>query len=163
MAGSARGGQAAWAGRWRAWRRGRLRAPGLGEARRGADAWPDRRPRGLALRAFYPGVGIAWVIHFPPCATEGESPLLELLDRASVLDAARDERIRLILAGHIHTPALVEDGDILISCAGTAAAYLCKQGYWIYKLEIEVTDSIASLTDRTNFAWNGSDFAVRQI
>ncbi len=113
-----------------------------------------------ALRESYPGVGVAWVIHFPPCATDGENPLLELLDRVAVLDAARDENIRLILAGHIHAPALVQDGDISVFCAGSAAAYLCPHGYWIHKLEIEVMDSVASLTDRANFAWNGSDFAL---
>jgi predicted phosphodiesterase len=86
--------------------------------------------------------------------------LLELLDRVAVLDAARDENIRLILAGHIHAPALVQDGDISVFCAGSAAAYLCPHGYWIHKLEIEVMDSVASLTDRANFAWNGSDFAL---
>jgi Calcineurin-like phosphoesterase len=114
-----------------------------------------------ALRASYPGVGVAWVIHFPRCATDAENPLLELLDRVAVLDAARNENIRLILAGHIHVPALVQDGNISVSCAGSAAAYLCPHGYWIHKLEIEVTDSIASLTDRANFAWNGSDFALK--
>jgi Icc-related predicted phosphoesterase len=114
-----------------------------------------------ALRDSYPGAGVAWVIHFPPCATDDENPLLELLDRAAVLDAARDENIGLILAGHIHAPALVQDGNISIFCAGSAAAYLCPHGYWIHKLEIEVTDSIASLTDRANFEWNGSDFALK--
>jgi predicted phosphodiesterase len=116
-----------------------------------------------ALRASYPEAGVAWVIHFPPCATDGESPLLELLDRAAVLDAARTERIRLILAGHIHAPALVQDGDISVFCAGSAAAYLCPQGYWIHRLEIEVTDSVASLANRENFEWNGSDFAAEDL
>jgi DNA repair exonuclease SbcCD nuclease subunit len=116
-----------------------------------------------ALRSAYEDIGITWVVHFPPCAIDGGDPALELLDREFVLDAARDESIRLILAGHLHVPLSVQHDETLVSCAGTAAAYRCVQGHWIHMLQIEVSNSFAWLADRRDFAWDGADFAPSQI
>jgi hypothetical protein len=114
------------------------------------------------LRQKYDGIGIVWVIHFPPCATDNEDPALELLDRSKVMSAAAEKDIKLILAGHIHRPVLVQQQDVTVACAGTAAAYLSAEGYWIHKLEIIVKNSTAFLVDRTNFVWDleRSDFVL---
>jgi predicted phosphodiesterase len=106
------------------------------------------------LRKKYDGIGIVWVIHFPPCATDNEDPALELLDRSKVMSAAAANDIKLILAGHIHRPVLVQQQNVTVACAGTAAAYMSAEGYWIHKLEIAVENSAAFLAGRKNFAWN---------
>jgi DNA repair exonuclease SbcCD nuclease subunit len=90
----------------------------------------------------------------PACATDNEDPALELLDRSKVMSAAAEKDIKLILAGHIHRPVLVRQQDATVACAGTAAAYLAADGYWIHKLEIIVKNYTAFLVDRTNFVWD---------
>ena len=78
------------------------------------------------------------------------------------MSAAAENDIKLILAGHIHRPVLIQQEDVTVACAGTAAAYLSADGYWIHKLEIIVENSLALLDGRTNFVWNSErlDFVL---
>ena len=49
-------------------------------------------------------------------------PLSSLLGRARLVDALRDSRVDLVLAGHVHVPSARQDGTLFVT-AGTATSY----------------------------------------
>lgn len=111
--------------------------------------------RTSALRDRHPGVGVVWMLHFPPALKDGDVPAsLRLIDQQLVTDAASRMDVRLILAGHTHRSAVTTSGDLTVACAGSATFFMATRGHYIHEVEIDVDGGIATLAARSDHRWD---------
>jgi len=98
-----------------------------------------------AVRATYPNGGIVWVSHFPPLLDVDLS--LRLLGAERLINAARDNNVRYVLAGHLHRSQVNTYVDLEVICTGSASSKSIGEvyGFWIQGLDIEV-DPFGSLS-----------------
>jgi hypothetical protein len=90
------------------------------------------------IRGANPNVGIVWISHFPPLLDVENS--LKLLAAERLLKAARDNRIRHVIAGHLHRTQLNTYSEMNVICTGTASCMGTGElyGYWIQRIDIDV-------------------------
>lgn len=109
----------------------------------------------------HPGIGVVWVLHFPPSNKAVVDPRLQLIEPEKVLTAAKECSVSLILAGHIHAPRrLMEDG-VEIFVAGSATAFMEPESNWIHFHEIEAATGKVNLQRTTNFRWSETDLRFK--
>lgn len=83
------------------------------------------------------GIGIVWVLHFPPLLDVEAS--LKLESAKDALDRARSLGVRYVLAGHLHRNQQVNYNGVEVICTGSAASeYREDYGNWIRLLEFDV-------------------------
>jgi 3',5'-cyclic AMP phosphodiesterase CpdA len=90
------------------------------------------------IRIANPNVGIVWISHFPPLLDIDHS--LKLLETERLLNAARDNGIRYVIAGHLHRNQFNTYADINVICTGTASCTGAGElhGYWIQQFDVGV-------------------------
>lgn len=94
-----------------------------------------------ALRQLDPAMAVLWVVHFPP-GFRDVAPALSLINDDSLIEAAEQQGVAAILAGHTHE---CRDYDISfgaapvrVLCAGTATQYHAPGGNFVHLVEIHV-------------------------
>ncbi len=91
--------------------------------------------RTLELRAKNPSTAVFWSMHFPP--TDRVSPSLRLVDFDLVSDAAADNSIPVILAGHLHEEAVFyTTRNTPILCAGSLTTFGQAQSFSIVEFNV---------------------------
>jgi 3',5'-cyclic AMP phosphodiesterase CpdA len=129
----------------------------LGQGRAYADIIARLETLTGELRAEDPGLGLLWVVHFPPANPDIDNSL-RLLDDEVLIKAAHEKRISHILSGHTHFPrdyiATSPDGStVKVLCAGTATQEFAPDGNFIHEVEIEVgEEGITSVKPQT-YQW----------
>jgi 3',5'-cyclic AMP phosphodiesterase CpdA len=101
------------------------------------------------------GVGVIWVIHFPPLYP-GISRDLALLNEAALIARANTCGVLHILAGHTHRSLLYPPAPgpaIEVFCAGTACQYVAPGGNVIHLLDVTVDAGRVSVS-RADLRWN---------
>jgi hypothetical protein len=114
----------------------------LGQGKAYADVIAGLETLTNELRDEDPGLGLLWVVHFPPANPDIDNSL-GLLDGEVLIKAAHEKRISHILSGHTHFPrpyiATSPDGStVKVLCAGTATQEFAPDGNFIHEVEIEV-------------------------
>jgi hypothetical protein len=114
------------------------------------------------LRAKYRDIGIIWAMHFPPSRQAARVPgflrdlvpgFFELRNFARVTDAARANKIPIVLAGHIHENCVIEEKDIRIFCAGSSCSFGESAGNWMHTLNIDVAAGVPVVTRKQDYRW----------
>jgi hypothetical protein len=90
--------------------------------------------------------------HFPP-SIECNS-VYRLLDDHLLMDAARRQRIPLILSGHLHRKIEDVDHSARIFCAGSMTSCEEDGNQWIHFLELEVQGEHIASCQKTDFRWD---------
>lgn len=106
------------------------------------------------LRNRFFGIGVIWVIHFPPSNDGGLFGYREFRYYDRVVDAANARNIKTILAGHLHERKSIRVDDLDIICAGSGCVFGEERGNWLHHLEIDVVDGIAKLSKKIDYWWN---------
>jgi 3',5'-cyclic AMP phosphodiesterase CpdA len=91
-----------------------------------------------AIRAADANVGVVWISHFPPLLDVDLS--LRLLGAERLLDAARENGVRHVIAGHLHRNQVNTYSDVDVICTGTASSTSIGElhGFWIQGLDTDV-------------------------
>src|SRR4051794_8212525 len=81
-------------------------------------------------RARYPGIGIVWLVHFPPAFPQIASSL-ELIDEDVLVQAAERSRVTVLLTGHTHDARhyTVPGTRVNVVCAGSATQHRAPGSY----------------------------------
>jgi hypothetical protein len=116
-----------------------------------------------AIRRAIPNIGVIWITHFPPLL-DGDRTL-RLLGARRLLDAARQNGVRHVVAGHLHRNQVNTYSDVEVICTGTASSNSIGElyGFWIQTLDIDV-DSLGDVSIvLTKFRYKNSELAfIRQ-
>jgi hypothetical protein len=112
------------------------------------------------LRADEPGLGLLWVVHFPPAYPKID-PMLRLLDEQALLDAADRLGVRTILSGHTHRPRVYRafstgGRPVTVLCAGSATQWASPAGHFIHELAVEATSARTTVIGLQTFRWEDS-------
>jgi DNA repair exonuclease SbcCD nuclease subunit len=112
-----------------------------------------------AVRSTYPDIGVLWISHFPPLSECENSS--KLFCASDLLQAAQENGIRFVLAGHLHRNHIYPEVGVEIVCTGTASSLGDGEtrGYWIQKLEIEVGKTGELQIDITSYNYKHEDVA----
>jgi DNA repair exonuclease SbcCD nuclease subunit len=109
----------------------------------------------IKIKASNPGVGVVWISHFPPLLDVDIS--LKLLKPERLLNAATENGVRYVVAGHLHRNQINTYSDVEIVCTGTAASNSCKigdlHGFWIQRLDVDVESTGVVSMDLTKFRY----------
>jgi len=131
----------------------------FGQGKAYADIIDALKKKTDDLREKHRGLGLLWVVHFPPKYPKIEEDFLQLLQDEILIKAAHEKRISHILAGHTHKPlaytARSSDGSTVeVLCAGTATQLFAPDGNFIHQLMIEIEgEEVTSVRSRT-FRWH---------
>ncbi len=135
----------------------RVRAS-LGQGKAYTDIVLAMKKLTVDLRKEYPQkIGLLWVVHFPPQYPEIDD-FLRLLEDEALINAAHDEGISHILAGHTHFPlaytATSSGSTVEVLCAGTATQHFAPDGNFIHEVIIEVKKGVVTSVKARNFRWD---------
>jgi len=130
----------------------------LGQGKAYADIVDQMKKRTDDLRDEHPGIGLLWVVHFPPQYPKIDD-FLRLLEDEALIKAAHERRISHILSGHTHFPcaytATVSGGSrVEVLCAGTASQVVAPDGNFFHVLEIEVEEEGSTSIAFQTFQWD---------
>jgi hypothetical protein len=110
--------------------------------------------RTLELFQRYDGIGIVWMVHFPPSFEACGNLALILRNHERVIEAAQACNVRIIFSGHIHKPYQGKEGGVEVVCAGSATCYMEAAGNWLHFHELEVSSGMTTFVSSQNFRWS---------
>jgi 3',5'-cyclic AMP phosphodiesterase CpdA len=106
------------------------------------------------------GAAIIWVLHFPPLLDVEQQLLLR--SSRKVIEAARSQNVRYIIAGHLHRDQTNNYHGVDVICTGSASSDMHEAyGNTIQLFEVEVTGSHMSLS-RQLYRYRAVDGAFSQ-
>lgn len=91
------------------------------------------------------GAAALWAIHFPPCFPNIDENL-QLIGGEELVDSAAALGIKLILAGHTHTPLKYDPhGSVRVLCGGTTTGIGYEDHHFYSLIDIEVDGEITDI------------------
>jgi hypothetical protein len=133
----------------------------FGQGRAYEDTLHELRERTTKLQHSSKPTAVAWAVHFPPMGEP--SSRHKLLNGISLIEAAEQLGIAVMLAGHFHTSEIISIASGKILVAGTSCAVDAQYNNWIHVIEIDVSTDPVQL-NREDYRWNKKqqNFELRQ-